>query len=611
MFPKSVLLGAILLAAGGLLFAIAVMSSRREEKEQAPSRDGDLRDWLAAGRSIWVGFALAGLALWAYLLFKLQKGSYEEFYPHLLIAALLLIGITCWRWDRRLRVSLRLRVQWWEVAFLAAVIGLFVGLNVRDLDGWRYSAIGDEYAFFDMAKGIASGTTFNLFSATGVYEYRPVGGSAFQATAMNFFGEDNFGWKMSNVVLVAATLPVLYLLARHLFHRWVALVATAILGFSHHVFAYTHIGYDNLQVILSSVVAFALLLAGLRRSSALLLFAAGVAAGLSAYTYPAARVVPLVMAVYLLTLGWRSLKVQTLLPLGLGAVMAVAPMLAVSGEEFWTSMSDRSIFGFTDSATEGVGRRILENIPRTLFIFNFNPGLSDHYTSGSILDPVSAVFYVTGLAVALARFRQNSYRFLLIWLALGLLTTGILSPYDRTAEDRVQFDMPPVAIMAGIGVYEALRRLAAAPAPAWAARYAPALCLAALLPTILVLNSIRFWVETPGSVPTYVDSVIVRAVFSSECSGPHRRSVVIAPEPVPLLRPLFHSYDLGDRTPILVSFKDALQSSDFDPTWCFVLSNLSDPRAQTIQGILSAKYPQKETEILNDYSGLREVLVFH
>lgn len=149
-----------------------------------------------------------------------------------------------------------------------------------------------------------------------------------------------------------------------------------------------------------------------------------------------------------------------------------------------------------------------------------------------------------------------------------------------------------------------------APAPTWVARYGPALFLAGLLPLILVLNSIRFWVETPESTATSVESVIARAVFSSECSGPGRQTVVIAPEPVPLLTPLFRSYDLGDRAPLLVSFEDAMQNSDFDASQCFVLSNLSDPRAESIQSTLNSKYPQKQTEILSDSSGLREVLIY-
>lgn len=606
--PKSVMLGAILLAAGALVFVLA--TSRREEDRLASSQGAlDLRSWLAAGRSPWLAVGLAGLGLWAYLLLRLNGDSYEEYYPHLLMLALLLMAAFLWRWDRRLRVPLGLRVHAWELGFLGAAVGLFVGLNVRDLDNWRYSAIGDEYAFFDLAKRIASGVPTNLFSAHGVYDFRPVGSSALQAVTMNLFGEDQFGWKMSNVVVVSATLPALYFLTRQLFHWGVAVVATATLAFSHYVFAYTHTGYDNLLVILPSVLALALLVPGLKRSSSLLLFSAGAVAGLSAYAYPSARMAPLAMVVFLLTLGWRKWRVQTLLPLGLGALMAVIPILVVSGEEFWTNMSDRSVFGFTDSPTEGVGRRILENIPRTLFIFNFSPGHSDHYVSGSILDPVSAVFYVMGLAVALTRFRHHSYRLLLLWLGLGLLASGIFSPYDRPAEDRVQFDMPAVAIVVGIGAYEAFRHVAAL-SPAKAARYVMPVCLAGLLPTVLVLNSLRFWVETPGSTPTSVESVVARAAFSSECNDAGGRTVVIAPEPVPVLEPLFRSYNLGDRSPLLLRFEEALQRPSLGTSGCLILAGLHDQRAQILQSRIKTQYPERSEYALQDYSGQRQVLVY-
>lgn len=611
-YPHSVLLGAILLALGGVTFAFTVTG--RRDGDGLPSKaPAGLPVWLRAGRSLWLIPAAAGIALWVYLNEKLLGGSYKEYYPHILLVSILLVGSLFLTWDRRLGTSFGLRIEWWEVASVAAVVGIFAGLNMRDLDGWRFSAIGDEYSFFDVAHRIAEGSTLNLFSAVGVYDYRPMGGSAFQALSMNIFGSDNFGWKMSNVLLISATLPALYLLTRSLFHRWAAIAAVGVLGFSHHVFAYTHVGYDNLQVILFSVAPFALFIAGLKRSSTLLLFAAGAAAGATAYTYPAARVVPVVMALYLLSLGPRNWKVQTWLPIAIGGALTVAPMLAVSGDSFWTAMSDRSVFGFTDSPTEGVGRRILENIPRTLFIFNYNPGLNDHFVSGSLLDPMAAVFYVMGLIVSLSRFRQNSYRFLLIWLGIGLLTSGIFSPYNRTPEDRMHLDMPAVAIATGIGVWETLRLLAApalAPRQPWAARYAPLAFLGAFLPIMLFFNAERFWVDTPANMPTSIESVIARAVFSDECKDRASPTVVLSPEPGPLLEPLFRSYDLGGHAPLLIRFDDAIQNTQFDPNACFVLANLFDDRATTLRATLAREYPQKPSEILHDASGLREVLVY-
>jgi hypothetical protein len=615
VYPQSVLFGAILLALGGLVFALAASSSG-ETEENEPPRPAAPREWLLAGFSFWLVALAAGIGLWLFLNARLAADRYEEYYPHLLLASLVLVGAALLVWDRRLKTSLSLRIEWREVAFVAAVIGLFVGLNVRDLDGWRYSAIGDEYAFFGVANEIASGQARNLFDASGVYAYRPVGGSALHALSMELFGADIFGWKMSNVLLISAALPLLYLLTRQLFHRWAALTATGVLGFSHHVFAYTHIGYDNLQVVLFSVAPLALFIGGLKRQSVLLLFAAGAAAGATAYTYPGARVVPIVMGLYLLSLGWRHWKPQVWLPLALGGVMTVLPMLVVSGDAFWTNMNERSVFGFTDSDTEGVARRILENIPRTLFIFNHNPGLNDHYVSGSLLEPVGAVFYAMGLAVTIARFRQNAYRFVLIWLGLALITAGILSPYNRTAEDRMHLAMPAVAVVTGIGVYDMLRLLAATslapPGVSWAQRHAPAFVLGALLPVMLVFNSLRFWVDTPNNTPTSVESVVARAVFSDQCERRAKPTVVISIEPVPLLMPLFQSYKLDPgEAPVLLSFRQALERPALDPDACFVLSHITEPDAQTIRSWLAESYPAKEPVTLRDLSGVREVLVYY
>jgi hypothetical protein len=173
--------------------------------------------------------------------------------------------------------------------------------------------------------------------------------------------------------------------------------------------------------------------------------------------------------------------------------------------------------------------------------------------------------------------------------------------------------MPAVAIVTGIGVYETLRLLTApalAPGRPWVARYVPLAFLGAFLPIMLFFNTVRFWVEAPANMPTSIESVIARAVFSDECKDRASATVVISPEPAPLLEPLFRSYDLGGHAPLLIRFDDAIQNSQFDPNACFVLSHLFDERAETLRATLAREYPQKPSEILRDASGLREVLVY-
>jgi hypothetical protein len=227
---------------------------------------------------------------------------------------------------------------------------------------------------------------------------------------------------------------------------------------------------------------------------------------------------------------------------------------------------------------------------------------------------MTAVFYAMGFVVLLSRFRQNAYRFIIIWMALAMLTSGFFSPYNRTPEDRMQLVIPVAAIVTGIGVYETLRLLTVPALSSWqprVARFLPVAFFAAFLPIMVFFNVVRFWVITPANTPTSIESVIARAVFWDECADRAAATVVLSPEPAPVLEPLFGSYNMGDDAPVLVRFDDALQNSQFDPTACFVLSHLFDERANTLRTTLAQQYPEKQTKILQDKAHLREVLVYY
>ena len=114
------------------------------------------------------------------------------------------------------------------MGFVAAVIAIFIALNVRDLTSWKYAAVGDEYGGFEWARGIARGMPFNPFWQKGAGDLQSVLTSAGQAVFLKLFGEDIFAWKLHLVVFAAAAFVPLYLLMRELFSRRVALFSLPI-----------------------------------------------------------------------------------------------------------------------------------------------------------------------------------------------------------------------------------------------------------------------------------------------------------------------------------------------------------------------------------------------
>jgi hypothetical protein len=568
--PRTVLFAGVLLVVAAVVFAVAT-----REDGGAPLFDGAAPRWVREAlrrRAVaaWAGLLTVGAVIAAYVDMRLLRDEYRPFLVWWFVLAIVLIGrgiaMAPWRAARPDSVWPRP----WEWALVGAATAYFLVVNVRDADSWRYAAIGDEYAFFSFAKAMQARTLHpDVFSQFGVYNQRPVGTSGLQAASMAVFGDDNFGWHLATPIALAATIPPLYVLARELFDRTVAAFATAIFALSHYLLSYAHTVYDNVFAILPFTWCMALAVVGLRRSSPVWLYGAGVVGGLGFYTFPTARMAPIVLALFLATLGRRVWHPGILLPLGAGLLVAGLPLFAADGWDAISVSRDRTVFGFTPDH-EHVWIRILQNVPRSSIVWSYNPN-PGHFVSGSLLDPVSAVLLVLGLGFGLARVRHQAYRLLGIWLGVTLLFAGLFSPYDRAPYDRLHLLLPVVAIYAGLAL-AAITRVAGRAVPRWPAA-APAFGVAlvvVLSPPLAYLNLHRFLVESPRVTPSTEERIALGGIFSSPCRGATRTLVVIR-QPKPLLDPALDSFGLR-RDITTRATDDAATSADFADFGCVVIT---------------------------------------
>ncbi len=184
-----------------------------------------------------------------------------------------------------------IRRHYADVLLVLSVMALFVGLNLYDLQDWYYSAIGDEFLFFEHAKHMTEEGITRPFSQEGVYNHHPVMSTVYQAVIMWVFGADYFGWTFSSLLSAALTIPGIYLLGHTLSGRKAALVAAILFAASHYMLAGTHTGNTVLNPLPVAVWSLALFVLGWRKGNPLLLYAAGIAAGLGFYTHYSGRVV--------------------------------------------------------------------------------------------------------------------------------------------------------------------------------------------------------------------------------------------------------------------------------------------------------------------------------
>ena len=570
-------------------------------------------DVAALRRGVWTGVAagmfVVGAGLWTFVVARLWSGHYEESYP--LLFGLSLVGLIApfVRWDLAEGLRIKFRFHWWEPLLVAALSGAFFALNVRDLDGWRYVYIGDEGAFFEVAQQVTEGSTWNLFSQAGAYGYHPLGTSAYQAMVMKVFGVDYFGWKMASLLAIVASIPVFYVLVRLAFGTRSAVFATVFLSASHYLFAYAHTGYNNIFALFPVVGAFVLFFAGWRYASSLALFGAGALSGLGFYSFFSARVGIVILALFILTMGVRWWRPAFVGPVALGFTFLVVPIFAVDKMEVIDAVLRSSA---TESA-DPLGKQLLENLPRALFAFNYNPH-SGHYVGGSLMDAASAVLAVLGLSYSLFRIRRGSHRFLIIWFAVAVTATGVFYIQDIVPFTRMHVVVLVMAAFAGIAVDRILATVEGL-APAINLRpVTTGLALAVLLPLVFGLNIHRFWSESPSEDPTHHFTVAVRAVTEGPCAENGPQNVMVSEVWTQALGYVFGIYGSTEDLPTLLSYEEVLSGAALDKVaeaQCVVLLDMNGLPANILLAVLRTDKPTWQVEELTDLSGLTRLLVAH
>ena len=575
--PTAILIGVLLLVAGGVVFAASVSPERRTD-DLAGARPG-LKAFAgeARRRRAFAAVIALGVAISAALWLQLALGSYSDIYPFWWAFGIAVAAGAFLYLDRRSGVDLRPRIGLLEVAFVALATGAFILLNLIDLRSWYYSLIGDEYRIFREVSPIARGFSSNFFSLRGEYGSLPVAEGYYRATVMKIFVIDYFGWKLGTTLAGAVIIPPLYLLVRNLFSVRTAVAAVGLLVAAQVMLAYAHAGYDALFAIFPTVLTFALFFPGMKRGSALLIFAAGAAAGLGFYTfYPGRLILPVLLLVILLYRSRVDLK-RDLPILLFGFALVVTPMVIVNNTDVITIMRDQSVFNYNPAIVPDPWDRIKDNIFRSPLAFNYNAN-EQHFISGSLLEPITAVLAVLGLAYALRRFRRPAFAFLLIWYAIAMGASGIASPHGFTPMIRMSYLIPIMIVFAAVALakgYELAQDMIGKKALRTAV---PALAMAIVLIGVVGSNLYRFWEVTPENVPNTPGAVAMKVLLSDECGQGSGPRLVVTPGAISgSLALAITTRDWGGTPPVMLTYDEMDRVQEFSPTSCVVYIPETEP----------------------------------
>jgi 4-amino-4-deoxy-L-arabinose transferase-like glycosyltransferase len=258
------------------------------------------------------------------------------------------------------------------------------------------------------------------------------------AASIAAVGRSALAIRLVSAILGTLTVPALYLVGRRLFSPRIGLLAGAIAAIGVWPINLSRVGFRTVALPLFAGLTIWAFWRGYERwshhpedvRSARRWFpAAGVLLGATFYTYLAARFIPLVFvlfALYLLALRkpipWLGLAVFV----GV-AVLVALPLLAYFG----THMSEAALRGYQVSilnpainAGDPAGT-LLHHLGRTLLMFNVRGDFIPRHNVPlrPVFDPLLSLAFLLGVAIAVRRWRQPAYAFILIWTAVMLLPT--------------------------------------------------------------------------------------------------------------------------------------------------------------------------------------------
>lgn len=430
-----------------------------------------------------------------------------------------------------------------EFVTILTIAFSFITFNIFTITSWYFSAIGDEYAFFTFARGIARGSIKpNIFSQQGVYNVIPILSSYYQAFWMKVFGTNVFGWKVSHVILIALTIPSVYFIAKKLFSSFIAILGSITYASSHLVWAYVHTGYSNIEGLFPFL--YSILFTIYRKY-----FIAGLFLGLGFFTFYTARLsFPLVLLWAILDRKTISLR-RSLTRLFAGFSIFFLPYLFVNKSSFFTAMMNRSIISQSDGTYYGPWYKfILDNIVRNGIAPWYNTR-NYVYVTGSLVDTISGMFLIFGIFYTLRFIKKPIYLFTFSLFFLPLLIISVTSPYSYVVISRYHIVIPGISLLVAVGINYLIKP--------FHIKNIHTCILIVILFSIVYLNIYRFLFISPKKMQITEEAYVMYKLTETACKYNDTNIVVgsMARSPNNLLKQVLEAYGLINKT-ILVEYRE-------------------------------------------------------
>lgn len=387
-----------------------------------------------------------------------------------------------------------------------AVVGLTLlgfALRVIDLTSIPYPLAGDEASVGMEGELILAGHSTNMFvsgwSAEPMMSFLPY------ALTQAIFGSTIFSIRIISVIIGTLNLPFIYLLARSMFNGHLAILSAILLAVLNLHIHFSRIAVNNIGNALAVTVVVWLAFRAVETQQSFWFAAAGIAGGLSMYSYAGTRFSAIIAGIYLLVAFLRDRRLWSgLVNFGLTAGLVLFPIAVYFLQRPDIAMARLNQMGvFQNGWLAAVASRthqeplwlIFGNIASAFLIFVSTPALEGFWNSLSpLLDGAWSLFFMLGIFFSLLNLREPPHALLQFWFWSVIIVAGGLTVPPPGAE-RLVMALPVVVLFVAYGIWKVASLLAEALslAPSVVPR------AMALIALVLALTSLNFYfrVYTP------------------------------------------------------------------------------------------------------------------
>jgi len=288
---------------------------------------------------------------------------------------------------------------------------------------------------------------------------------------LKVFGNTVFAFRSEGIIVGILMTGLFYVLGRESFGTWAGLAAAFFWAVSLWPVTATRANYYMAETLFLVMLCMAMLALGLRKGIAWCFAGAGLFWAFCFNAYPAARVMLAIIPwfyflIWFLNRPSRPALLKSTKPLLWGFAAGVAPLVYWMVTDYPAS-KDAYFAAFTspiqggDLGSYGLLGKVNEVLTRVIALFPSSFSLltqkpnpyCPHYfpLQYPILHPWLFSLAVLGAGVALARFRNVFYSFLLYWWCIGFLPALAGAPGTVTDRREIMI-LPPTLLLAAVGV---------------------------------------------------------------------------------------------------------------------------------------------------------------